>query len=158
MQETLDELVAIGWGIMILLVLMIALAMIFRPKKKAEPDYVSMIVAAIDQATENLSQSVQHYTHVNAVLALTETFTDQPELLDRLSGYSKQVVAAALMYRVNELGEDLRVAQDSLSYAERYPHYAVTIKARRASVDRLITELQEANTAVQEFKGRLSIA
>ncbi len=110
-----------------------------------------------DRELERLSSETQHFVAVNAVLALTEQFERDPELITRLDGYADQVVAAALTYRVNSLGEQHKIAMDQLAnqrrlQGERGSLYDKGVARLERSTEHLCQQLEEARNAVQRKK------
>jgi hypothetical protein len=109
----------------------------------------------IDQAIERLGEATQHHVQVNAVLALTEQFQQRPELINRLGEYSRQVVAAAIMTRINGIANDIKVVQGVLSQNEKSVAngYAghTSIKRNKAKLAELQADLEAMNTLAQQF-------
>ncbi len=77
--------------------------------------YGSRVTQSIEEAVKNLGTATRHYTEVQAVLALTEQFQSRPDLAAKLNEYSRQTVAAALMFRINGVASDIKMAQTQLS-------------------------------------------
>jgi hypothetical protein len=116
----------------------------------------SIISAEILKATEAFGQAVQEHTQVNAVLALMEQFQDSPELLRNLSGHSHQVMAAALLSRVHQLGADIKVVEGLLSSARNSeahgsPGAREKVERLETTLKGLFAKLESADQAVQEF-------
>ncbi len=88
-----------------------------KGSKQPDQAVIDAFTGAVDQSLQKLAKDTKHYVAVNAVLALTEQFTDDPELIPRLVQYSDQVVAAAMLYRINSLGEQYRMIMKHLEGA-----------------------------------------
>jgi hypothetical protein len=122
---------------------------------------VPLIASGLDDAIKRFGQAVQHHVEVNAVLALTEQFQSDPNLLPKLSEYSRQAVSAALLYRVDQIGHDIVAVQEELSRARMSlarnveattsDYYRGRVDGIEALLAHLRAELAEANAAVQEF-------
>lgn len=113
-------------------------------------------VQVINEAVERLSQATVHHVEVNAVLALTQQFRARPELLASLSDYSRELVGAALLARVNALGNDVSVVVKQLSVEERrvangYTSHQADVARLSARRDELLAEIVAADQAIQEF-------
>lgn len=121
------------------------------------PDF--RLAEKLDEATERFGQAVQHYASVNVVLGLLEELETHPDLMDRLSEYSRDVVAAALLARVNDLGGQLRVVQGYLTSEEAevalgYTSHQRDVKRLTTRIEELTAELLGAQAAVERFTGR----
>ena len=130
--------------------------LIWAVRKPAQP--TNTIATEIIEATVRLGQEVQHHVEVNAVLALVEDFHNNPQLLANLSEYSQQVLGAALLLRVNALGNDIQVTAGCLSSARNdmaHGYYGADKRAARLSADltELYEELDAANRAVRQLGG-----
>lgn len=108
------------------------------------------IVAALTTAMSELSETAKHYVQVNAVLALAKTFEDNPDLLGKLSGYSEQVVGAALLHRVNSLGVSIRKAQELLERNREHSGHG-WIERQEKEIAGLHCNLAAADAALQQF-------
>ena len=95
-----------------LLLISISLGSVYRALRDTSGQRMAK---SIDDAIERLGAATRHFTEVNAVLALTEQFQDRPELMQRLSEFSSQTIAAALMVRINGVASDIKMAQAQLS-------------------------------------------
>lgn len=114
------------------------------------------MMAGIEEAMERLGQQTQHYTKVNAVLALVERFRENPKSLDRLPLYSRQVVAAAQFSWVNSLGSQIETVHEQLTNArdkeargnyasregetERLHKLSIALRAELAAAHRAVLE------------------
>lgn len=142
--------------------LLMVLALILTTLRRAYS--VSQFRRTTNEQLEALSRGVQHHIEVNAVLALTESFTEDQELLKRLSEYSQAVCGAALLHRVNSLGSDLKKVEETLStFRNRQansaaPNWKNDVERCEQLANQLREELEEANNAVQEFDRRLQHA
>ncbi|MDB5161078.1 MAG: hypothetical protein JWO96_458 [Candidatus Saccharibacteria bacterium] len=123
------------------------------------------LISDIERAIRRLGDAAAHHAEVNAVLALTKSFKDDPTLAQKLAGYSQQVFGAGLLHKVNSLGNDLKKVQVQLSHqrddAARHAAYPLLLKSRQDAIKQLETleshllvELEAANSAVQAL-GRL---
>jgi hypothetical protein len=126
------------------------------------------LVSDIERAIRRLGDAAAHHAEVNAVLALTQSFNDDPTLVQKLSGYSQQVFGAALLHKVNSLGNDLKKVQAQLSRqrdeAAKHAAYPTLLKPLQDAIaqletleSHLLVELEAANSAVQAL-GRLRSA
>lgn len=118
----------------------------------------TVITAEMNAAIDRLGSATENYVELHAVKALTEQFTDNPELLGNLRKHSHQVVGAALFLRVNALGGDIDVVQDQLSRARQQDAMGWTTEVESARnvrlsamLEKLRQELRTANQAVQQF-------
>jgi hypothetical protein len=147
--STTDVLLVIIAGLLVI----IAVALIKSMQRNP-------IVPLIDDAIERFGQAAQHHAEVNAVLALTQQFQSDPDLLARLPEYSREVVAAALLFRVNTIGNDIKQVQMELSRARASrassagstvmePHYRGSVENIEQQLEHLLAELAEAHAAVQ---------
>lgn len=110
----------------------------------------------INEAIARLGEATQHYTTVNAVLALTEQFQERPELMEKLTEYSRQVVAAALLTRANGIANDIKVVQRELSQDERNlaqygTHYQQDVRRNRTRLAELQLDLDAVHAATEMF-------
>lgn len=139
----------IGFGLMVLIK-----RLLNRP---AGATYDQAFLQNVDKAIERLGQATQHHVEVNAVLALTERLNNDPALMRNLAEHSRQVVAAALMLRVNSFAAQLKHAQQKLEDARQaatnYGGQAWLSDVTRleALCTTLMQQLQTANDAVQSF-------
>lgn len=127
------------------------------------------LVTDIERAIKRLGDAAAHHAEVNAVLALTKQFKNDPTLMQKLPGYSQQVVGAALLNRVNSLGNDLQSVQQQLSRKRKeaggnasYPLLLEgdqkAIKQLEALEVHLLAELEIANGAIQTLGGLRSVS
>lgn len=141
---------AIGAGGAVLMTMLVFSVLITRLRQS--------LIYVVDNTLERLTKGVQHYDAVNAVLALTEQFQQNPELVQELQGYTDQVLAAALSYRVDSLGKQLATAMDQLATArsnqgsfDSYRHYDNKVKRLENSVQDVQLQLEAARAAVHEL-------
>lgn len=135
-------------------ILQIIIIIVLLRSQSRSPQIVDEINAAIKQ----LGDTTKHYVQVNAVLAMTESFADNPQLLLQLRGYSDQVVAAALLTRVNGLGQQIEVTQSNLNSCESNlarvgAHHGKTrVDELTNRLNHLLKELESANQMVADFR------
>jgi len=144
---------AIGAGGAVLMTMLVFSVLITRLRQS--------LIYVVDNTLERLTKGVQHYDAVNAVLALTEQFQQNPELVQELQGYTDQVLAAALSYRVDSLGKQLATAMDQLATARSnqgsfgsygsHRHYDSEVKRLENSVQDVQQQLEAACAAVHEL-------
>jgi len=115
------------------------------------------IVETIDEAVTRFDGAIRHHTEVNAVIALTEAVGRHPELIDNLQAYSHDVVAAALINRLNSLGNDYAETLSNLSERRRRQSQSPTtfgaqdvVRLENEAI-RLEQQMMEANNAVMAF-------
>lgn len=136
----------------------ICVVLVANRTREQDPNTEAIAKAILD-GTRELSRESSYYVQVNAVLALTESFTDNPDMLENLAAYSRKTVAAALLFRVNSLGESIQHTQELLTKTEvSYASYggsdrANNINSLREQRDRLLAEQAAANQAVEQFIG-----
>lgn len=121
------------------------------------------LVGNVEGAIKRLTDASTHHIEVNAVLALTKDLNHDPDLLQKLEPYSRTIVAAALLHRVNSLGNDLREAQQVLSedreQLARYGgSYKSDVQRGEALVADLHSQLDQAHAAVEAFTGPVAVA
>lgn len=113
-----------------LLLISISLGLVYRALRDTNGQRMAK---SIDDAIERLGNATRHYTEIQAILALTEQFQDRPDLMQQLSEFSSQTVAAALMVRINGVSNDIKMAQAQLSnhrkgVLEGYSTYPAAVK------------------------------
>ncbi len=137
-------------GIIAVVFGLIVLSMLVRQRSSR------VMSIAIGDALEQVKQDTRHYVAVNAVLGLTERFTQNQELVQRLAEYSDQVVAAALTYRLNSLGEQYQTIMGHLeklrdqqgAHGKIYDDAVDHLERQAAHV---LQQLQEAQAATREL-------
>lgn len=133
---------------------LVVIALLLVDRRKAT-------VGGLDDALDHLNQEAKHYVQVNAVLALVEQFEERPELIANLQDYSRQVVAAALLTRVNAIGNDIKVAQRELSEREKqYANQLIdisTVNTQKQRVDELYKQLHAADQVAQQYRALRSV-
>jgi hypothetical protein len=144
--------------IVVLLAAILGVQLWDRDSARGAGKYASAAVTqAIDAAVERLDTAIRHHVDVVAVLEAARQFTGEPDLPQHLSAYSDQVVAAALMYRVNTLAAQYQTAIGQLSMA-REEHGRVggsdlarRVSQRQALVDEILGQLQQARADAVAF-------
>ena len=121
------------------------------------------LVLHVDEATQKLRAAAAHYGDVNAVAELTKQIKNNPELMQDLSVYPRQVVAAALVHRVNAIGSDLGTAQRELSderrlLAEYGSYHQKDVDRLEELVKHLLEELHQASAAADEFNSLRAVS
>ena len=115
MSEDALVYVALCFAALSVLGMIVALAAVVRLYRRPSDAFVTNVESAL----QRMGEGVQHYVQVNAVLALTANFENNPQLVHNLSGYSDQVVAAALAYRLDSLGGQLKSAMAQLKHKRK---------------------------------------
>jgi hypothetical protein len=141
-------------------IIALLLAILVRLWVSSGPRRDEAAVAVLNEATERFAAAATHHAEVNAVLALTQTLEDRPDLLRRLPEYSREAWGAALLHHVNTLGNDLKMVRTELSRARSYAAHNASnpMLNYQADVDRLegiefhlMEQMGLANGAVQTF-------
>ena len=114
------------------------------------------IAKSIDDAVERLGAATRHHTEVNAVLALAEQFEHRPDLVERLSEFSSQTVAAALMVRINGVASDIKtvqseLAQDRRMVAKGYTGHQGRVNRNEQMLQHLHQELEALHELSRRF-------
>lgn len=116
---------------------------------------------AIEQALSRLSDGVKHHVEVSAVLAILDKFDGRPELIERLAAYSDQVVAAALLFRINNAAanlkrvlEDLHTMRGLLAGDTTSQYYQRQIRDLEEARETLTEQLFAAHQEAQTFSSR----
>ena len=106
--------------------------------------------------------SFKHHVEVEAVLALVTEIESQPERRIDLAEYSRQVVDAALVHRVNTLAACLKKIETSLlrqrgylastdaTMTLTYGDYSGNVKALEAQQLEVQSQLNALNGVIQE--------
>ena len=152
---SLTDLNEIGFEVVVLAafaVIMITLTVLIRQgSHKKTPHSIDF-----SDAIAQLKSATEQHVETNAVLALTKTFVDQPDLMNKLSGYSQQTVAAALLHRVNQLSVTIRLFEAALEesqshYADGRLNFKSGVDRNAAKLSRLYSELEAANDHMARF-------
>ena len=143
-----------GFSFIVLITLsliLVALLAIVRQNRRNEvggPNYA--------KALEQMTQAANQHIAVNAVLALTKTFADQPELMKDLAKYSRQTVGATLVLRVNQLSAAIKKGEETLKVLRSLHFdgqgYESSILRNEVLLTRLYSELAAANRNVESFQ------
>jgi hypothetical protein len=104
------------------------------------------VVDGLWEAVAELNRAVRHHVEVNAVLALVDNYQERPQALENLRGYSRQVVAAALTFRLNSLSAQHQSLESGILQDRQIQAAAGT----PSIYDRRIAELQERADQVLE--------
>lgn len=131
-----------------MLAILIALVVIARRLRLGSYDY--RVVNAINESMENLAQASGHYAEVGAILALTEQFESRPDLAARLSEFSAQTVATALMVRINGVAAAIKAVQALYTEQSARRSKGLTNSAERcekelATLNKQLLALHELN-------------
>lgn len=118
--------------------------------------YGSRVTQSIEEAVKNLGTATRHYTEVEAVLALTEQFQHHPDLAAKLNEYSRQTVAAAMMFRINGVASDIKMVQTELSkhrkaLADGLTSYQAKVTRDEQMLQRLHQELEALHELNRRF-------
>lgn len=119
---------------------------------------------SINEALDQLENATRAHTEITAVLSLVETMHERPELMNNITPFTRDVWAAALVNRVNNLSAALSETESKLLKARRTnAHYAGdTLNAvwSGREVDKLenicsdlLTKLEAATKAAQAVNG-----
>lgn len=146
-------------GIGLVVIALLAALLIVGLLTLRRPNTSSSIQGVVNEAIEQLDKTIRHHMEVNAILALMDTFEDRPELTSQLATYSRQTVAATLLYRVNSLAAQLKTAGDQLTKARQgqggdstyFGVYDDRVKRLEPIVTALTQQLQAAHRAVEAF-------
>lgn len=141
----------------ILALLLLIVSFIFALTKQLIPLFAELqFRKSIAEQVKELAQSVQHYVEVNAVLAQTESFIANPELLKQLPEHGREVYAAALMQRLNsrasQLANNERLLATAYEDLARDAVYANKVKRLEGVEKTLLGEVEAANAALQLFE------
>lgn len=91
----------------ILVTAVAALRRFWHPERPVE--------ATIRAALREMDAAIRHHVTVNAVVSSIAQLRERPEAIEQLISYPRDVVAAAMLYRINCLGEQQRAACDRLT-------------------------------------------
>jgi F0F1-type ATP synthase membrane subunit b/b' len=143
-------------GCLILGVLVTNAVLLYKQNKQG------MIGDSISNALEQLDEAARAHVQVTTVISLVEAMHENPQLIDNITPYTRDVMAAALVNKVNTLAASLQDAETKLARARKsYAFYAGDVMSssaygRQVSVlenlaAELQTKLEEAVTASQTF-------
>jgi hypothetical protein len=113
-------------------------------------------IQQIDGAAERLRTATDQYVEANTVLALAREIEISPELMQKLDAYSRELVAAVYLNRIEYLTKDMKATQGEISYYEgldvKSPGiFKIPLGSLKVNLDRLNNELQAAQAALRSI-------
>ena len=136
-------------------VLLVGVVFVVYRMTRKQPVVLS---ADVQTQLDRLADGITHHAEVNAVLALTKTFKENEALVKNLVAYSDQVVRAALLHRINTLGQTAQRVATELARSEEsdarhggQPFATPTGSLNQQHV-RIMEELMAANRTLHEFE------
>jgi hypothetical protein len=123
-----------------------------------EPEGHQTLVDAIDTAAERFTRKIEQHAELNVVRAVLRDLQSQPELIDRLADYAREVVAAQLIVYMNDVAATHQHASEKLKEAERSLNYHPQDGPSKNKVEmlkelqrNLLRDLQAAEQLAQQY-------
>ncbi len=140
----------IGYAVGIIMGIIIGFAAATIVLRKTAGNTARELTAGTDQAIERVNTAINQFADVRAVVELSNKLHEDPSVVQDLGKYADDMVASALVLRLNGLNESLKVAQKSLNrIVDVYGVKDPSTRSKQATVDRITEQIKEVRDALK---------